>query len=66
MFEKKIKNFFNSVTVCGEFPEKKKAPCKKRSILLITAGVSCAILGAILATRLIERVGEEAEDEEES
>lgn len=63
MFEKKIKDFFNSVTVCGEFPKKK--PCHSSILcvaLTITAGVACVITGALLAAKLIDKVGEESDD----
>jgi hypothetical protein len=63
MFEKKIKNFFNSVTVCGEFPKKKSERSTKLSASLkITASVACVLLGALLAAKLIDKVGEETAD----
>lgn len=63
MFEKKIKDFFNSVTVCGEFPSKKqKSDPKRFTALTITAAVACVLAGALLAAKLMDKVGEEADD----
>ncbi len=63
MFEKKIKDFFNSVTVCGEFPAKKQESHPKRfTAFTITAGVACLLFGTLLATKLLDKVGEETDD----
>lgn len=63
MFEKKIKDFFNSVTVCGEFPKKKSELSPKLSAsLTITASIACVLFGALLAAKLIDKVGEEEPD----
>ncbi len=50
MFEKKIKNFFDSVSICGEKP-KKEIKMDRRLFIIIgmTAGALSAALGAGLA-----------------
>ena len=63
MFEKKIKDFFNSVTVCGEFPKKKSEISPKLSASIkITASIACVLLGALFAAALVDKVGEETDD----
>ena len=57
MIEKKIKNFYNSVTICGEQPT--NAPSPKLTPIGIAAGVVCAIAGILTAVLLIEHVGAE-------
>lgn len=57
MIEKKIKNFYNSVTICGEQPT--NAPSLKLTPLGIAAGVVCAIAGILTAILLMEHVGAE-------
>ena len=57
MIEKKIKNFYNSVTICGEQPT--NAPSPQLTPLGIAAGVVCAIVGILTAVLLIEYVGAE-------
>ncbi len=50
MFEKKIKKFFNSVSVCGEKPkEEVKIDKRLLAIIGVSAGAICAALGAGLA-----------------
>ena len=57
MIEKKIKNFYNSVTICGEQPT--NAPSLKLTPIGIAAGVVCAIAGILTAILLMEHVGAE-------
>ncbi len=56
MFEKKIRNFFNSVSVCGE-PPKHEIKIDKRllAVIGISAGTLCAALGAGLAIYFTDR-----------
>lgn len=64
MFEKKIKKFFNSVTVCGELPTKEKIDKRILVPLEIAAGVACVLAGALVAMVLMDKVGEEESDDE--
>ena len=57
MIEKKIKNFYNSVTVCGEQPTPKKHT--RLAPMGIAIGTVCAIAGILAAILLMEHVGEE-------
>lgn len=57
MIEKKIKNFYNSMTVCGEHPIPKKHA--RLAPVGIAIGTVCAIAGVLAAILLIEHVGEE-------
>ncbi len=63
MFEKKIKNFFNSVSVCGERP-RREVRIDKRLLLLIglSAGTACAALGAGLAIYFVDKNGKLSEE----
>ena len=64
MFEKKIKNFFNSVTVCGELPTKEKMDKRLLTAIEIASGVAGIMIGAILALFLMDKFGNEESDEE--
>ncbi len=56
MFEKKIKKFFNSVSVCGEGPlGKRKTDKRLYAIIGISACTICAALGAGLAIYLTDK-----------
>jgi hypothetical protein len=63
MFEKKIKNFFNSVEVCGELPVKEKIDKRILIPMEIAAGVVCVLAGALVAILLMDKIGEEEADE---
>ena len=60
MYEKRIKTFFNSVKVCGEFPDR-HWKIDKRLIAMaeIAAGVMCAVISCLLLMQLVERCGKE-------
>ena len=59
MIEKKIKNFYNSMTVCGEQPIPKKHA--RLAPVGIAIGVTCAIVGILAAILLMDHVGEDGE-----
>ena len=59
MIEKKIKNFYNSVTICGEQP--KNEPSIKITPVGIAIGVTCAIVSILAAILLMDHVGEDEE-----
>ncbi len=64
MFEKKIRNFFNSVTVCGELPTKEKMDKRLLTAIEITAGIASVMIGAVIALCLMDKFGNEEPDDE--
>ena len=65
MFEKKIKEFFNSVTICGEEPTK-KAMLDKRILMMagVTTGIAVAVISAGIAMLWAEFAGKDDSDED--
>ncbi len=56
MFEKKIKKFFNSVSICGERPVHKVKVDRRLLIIAgAAAGTVCAALGAGLAIYFMDK-----------
>ncbi len=61
MFEKKIKKFFDSVSVCGEEPTQKIKIDKRLFILAgVAVGSVCVALGAGLSVYFLDKSGKEA------
>ncbi len=60
MFEKKIKTFFNSVKIGGEFPAVDTKLDKRIRVLIeISVGTACAVVGGVLLMCFVDKFGKE-------